>query len=88
MDWVVSRAVKLVWSSGALWEENRWKSEACLLAEIERMSDREQFELFQKAIADLRLDIENTKDTDSKMSAAIGREISEIEKACKFLSVS
>jgi len=51
------------------------------------MSDLEQLDFFQKAIADLRLDIENTKDTDAELSATIEREISEIEKACEFLSV-
>jgi len=84
---VVFQAVKLVWSSGALWEKSRWKSEARLLTEVERMSDLEQLDFFQKAIADLRLDIENTKDTDAELSATIEREISEIEKACEFLSV-
>lgn len=80
---VILQAVERVWLSGALWEEHPWESAESALADVEKMSDREQLELFQKAIAALKLEIKDSKDPE--IDACIGWEISEIEKACKFL---
>jgi len=84
MGQVITQAVERVWLSGALWQEHPWGSAEAALADVEKLSDLEHLKLFQKAIAALKVEIENSKDPE--MDAAIGWEISEIEKACKFLS--
>jgi hypothetical protein len=79
MDPIVIQAIERVWLSGALWQEHPWESEAHAIADIEKLSNQEQLDLFERAIAALKLEAANSGDDD--WIAAIDWEIGEIEKA-------
>ena len=79
MDPIVIQAIERVWLSGALWQAHPWESEAHAISDIEKLSNQEQLCLFEKAVAALKLEAVNSGDDD--ISAAIGWEIGEIEKA-------
>ena len=90
---VIAQAVERVWLSGALWQSHPWQSVEHAFDGFEDLSDLEQLELFQKAIAALKsprrnplISLEAQNFDNPEIEAAIGWEISEIEKACKFLS--
>jgi hypothetical protein len=83
MDPIVIQAVERVWLSGALWQSHPWESEAHAISDVEKLSNQEQLDLFEKAVAALKLEAANSG--DKHISAAIDWEIGEIEKACVFL---
>jgi len=83
MDSIVNQAVERVWLSGALWRAHPWESEVHAIADIEKLSNQQQLDLFERAVAALKLEAADSGDDD--ISAAIGWEIGEIEKACVLL---
>jgi hypothetical protein len=83
MNPIVVQAIERVWLSGALRQEYPWESEAHAIADIEKLSNQEQLDLFERAIAALKLEAANSG--DDGWIAAIDWEVGEIEKACVLL---
>jgi hypothetical protein len=88
MNQVVIQAVERVRTSGALWAElpkYAWNCAADAVADLEKMSEQEQLDLFEKAITALHSEMMRPGADTNNLCLTIDSEIREIDKACTFL---